>query len=114
MTIVASDRTITSTAASIRRRVRKVRGRKAAKASAFQAQSHLAAAATGKSAVNVVKPHQANNSRINAWRRVKRLPSLLSASSQAAKANSTTSSDSGTTERKPQETFCGETMSTDR
>ena len=46
--------TIVNMVASIRSFVRNVRGRKAAKTSAFQTQFHLSSAATGSTATDVV------------------------------------------------------------
>ena len=55
MMIAAADRVRNSKAASIRSRVRSVKGRKMAKASAFHTQSHLVQASTGRSAWRVVQ-----------------------------------------------------------
>jgi hypothetical protein len=54
MMIEAAERIMNSSSASILSRVRSVSGRKAAKASAFQTQSHLSFASIGKSAASVV------------------------------------------------------------
>ena len=56
MMIDAADRIRNSSTASIRSLVRRVKGRKTAKTSAFHAQSHFSSASTGKSALSVVRP----------------------------------------------------------
>src|SRR3990170_1610210 len=95
ITIVPTESTMISAAASILRRVRSVSGRNIAKTSAFHTQAHLVQASTGKAADSVVTAHQASSSPISAWRKVKRLPFLLSSSSQPANAATNATRDTG-------------------
>ena len=103
--------TMASATASIRRRVRKVSGRKMAKTSAFHTQAHFSAPASGKSAHCRVMKHHTRSAASRPCRIDRRKPSFFSATAQPPKASRKAISETGSNCASDQPIFCGARMS---